>query len=161
MATNYKNDNVDLLDNVLDTIPRSSSQHGTFTTIADSVTVHGTSTQFSTEVKVGDWLCNLATAEVRKVRNIASNTVLTIDRPFSTVLTNVAVRTIPYKNLFQEVYAIIKNGDADGTVDGKQMRNGVPYLWSRKDSIQTAGPNSVDPITFDARNTKVYITTVK
>lgn len=161
MATNYKNDGVEVLDNVIDTFPRSSVQHGTMTTTADSVTVHGTGTKFTTEIKVGDWLSNLATFEVRKVRNIASDTVLTIDRPFSTVLSAVQVRTIDYKTMVQEVYAVIKNGDSDATVDGKIMTNGVPYLWSRKDSLQTSTPNFVDPITFDAQNTRINITYVK
>lgn len=158
---NYKNDGVEVLDNVIDTFPRSSVQHGTMTTTADSVTVHGTGTFFTTEIKVGDWLSNLATYEVRKVKNIASDTVLTIDRPFSTVLSNVAVRTIDYKLMVQEVFAAIKNGDGDGSVDGKIMTNGVPYLWSRKETRQTATPNFVDPLTFDAINTRINITYVK
>ncbi len=160
-VVNYKNDNVDVIDNEVATIPRFTVKTGTIASTSASPTIHGTNTLFLTELKVGDWLSDPTNYEVRKIRNIASNTVLTLDRPFSNTLTVTAVNTIKTTDLVQEVFANIVSGGTYGVVDGKVMKAGVPYLWARKSSIQIPDANKVDPITFNATGTTIYVTTVR
>ncbi len=159
-TVNYTNFNVDVISNEIATIPRSTTKTGTIATAANSVTIHGTNTLFLAELKVGNWLCDTTNYEVRRIRAINSDTVVIVDQPFSNVLTTTAVKTIDVSDLFSEVYAMIKSGDTDGKVDGKTMANGVPYLASVKSSIQVPYANKVDPITFDATSTNIYITTI-
>ncbi len=163
MATtiNYKNDNVDVIASETATIPRYTVKTGTIASTSASPTIHGTNTLFTTELKVGDWLSDPTNYEVRKIRNIASDTVLTVDRPFSNTLTTTAVNTIKTDDLVQEVFAYIVAGGTNGVVDGKTMIAGSPYLWGRKSSIQIPDSTKVDPITFNATSTTIAITTVK
>lgn len=162
MATrNYKNDNVEILSGEVATIPRATTGTGTIAATSVSVTIHGTGTLFLTDLKVGNWLCDLTNYEVRKIKSVVTDTLVIIDRPFSNALTTTAVNTVDTNDLVQEVFAVIKDGLADGVVDGKVMTNGVPFLWGRKSSIQISDANKVDPITFNATGTTITITTVR
>lgn len=101
-----------------DTVPQSDAKTGTFTTSGKVVTGSGTS--FLTEVKIGDWLVNLAGDEVAEVIKVNSDTQLEIKFKFSSdVAAATAVRIVDSR-IAKVMYMELSNdGGVDTTIDGE------------------------------------------
>lgn len=145
------------IDNAKSTAPRPESLTGT----VDSENYHviGTGTQFLSEVQVGDYVVNYTSNEVRRVKDVKSDTLLGLNKPFSSEMSSAGLVIVPENNLTQFM-VLENNGAAQASIDGESFRAG-----SRKEFGQLNGQlsrvRSPKPMIVDATGTQVDVTSFK
>lgn len=152
------NNGLDIYTSEQDSCPRSTAGTGTIQSVNNNQKIVGTGTLFLTEFKIGDFVYILAKNEFREVVNIVSNTELTIDRPFTTVVAAAtAYRITPKVNFTM----ISWRADSSGSVDINGVTFPADYgSTQNKDGLpKGTGNNFCFPIDIDstANANSVYV----
>jgi len=121
-------------------IPLPETKTGTISTDNTDSTagciVRGTSTLFTTELFVGDFLYN--SGRIRKIKYIHSDTMLELEYPFPASLSSVAV-SVPPRNTYRMITA--RSIDISAT--------GNPKLQESEFPAGAATVNGGSPLTYD------------
>lgn len=157
---NYKNTGYDVIEDDKDTFPRSSAKTGTIAIASGSTQVNGTSTLFLTEMKIGGYLFNATDNEVRRIENIVSATSLSIDKPFTSVISGAAPVYVPESECV-EVSVFIPTGLTAGEIDGVSFPAGVGITWGKTGRTTSARRDHIDPVVLDATGTTICIQYLK
>ncbi len=154
---NYKNSNSEIIS-TLRTVPANSTKTGTIET--DGKNVIGTGTAFTTEVKVGDWLCSLSASEIRKIVNIEDDTNMYLEEGFTADLaalsTIVTCPISPYKEI-----SYLNVGSGTGKIDGLNVAQGEYGCWGKTSLAIDSRKDFVDPIIVDGTSSNIKILTLK
>jgi len=153
---NYKNSIYDYFDNEIDTFPRSAVKTGTISVNAagNRTYVTGVGTLFTTELKAGGFICMLSASEIRRITSIQSNTVLTIDEPFSGAVAGAALVYTPASD-YCEMSVCIPTTEAAGEIDGETLPPGIGVTWTKSSRTVSSQRDLIDPIIIDATGTIV------
>lgn len=135
-----------------DTVPASTTKTGTIATLGINVT--GAGTAFRSELKLGDWIVDLAQDEVRKVMNIRSDTFLTIDSAFTIDLA--ALTALVVVRSRAKMISITNAGGADGDVDGVALVSGETVSFP-KSNKNPDGKDFIDPLIVDPTGTTIKV----
>lgn len=147
-------------------VPFNSTGSGTITT--SGITVNGTSTLFTSEMKAGSWLVNLTTNECRRVVRVDSDTRAYLEGAFTSDISVAAAPSIiPYYDARAfEISLIIPTTSSTGGTNIKGLLNGV-YLpvgiartIGRSDRARSSKPDFIDPIVIDGTGTEILVSVI-
>lgn len=139
---------LDTYTNEIDTYPRSLAVTGTIDSDNDGRDIYGTGTLFASEFQVGEYLFVAAKSEVRRIKNIQSDTKISLDEPFSgAALSGATPLRVERPNRRSISFSIDTTGAAD--------INGVMLAAGTSNTFQSSGNNSVGrqyqvPIVIDS-----------
>lgn len=126
-------------------IPFNSSGTGTIAT--HGIAIVGTGTAFTTEMRAGSYLVNLAQDEVRRVYRVDSDTLAFLEVAFTS---DISAGTTP--EIIAAHQAKVKEISLK-TSDTIQV-DGAPFTgiitWSKTGNDRSARPDLVEPIIVDA-----------
>lgn len=156
MATK-KSEHLIVIEDEQDSIPLSSDPTGSSPTISSAnngVLIIGTNTNFLSDFRRGDFVYIKGQNAFRMVKEIESDTVMYIDKPFQVALSNSTFHITPRAN-YQLVSLSLSTGDS--SIDGVELPEGTVLTRSKdKDGASAAG-RKVDPIDVDASTGKKVI----
>lgn len=141
------------------TIPYNQTLTGTYAIGAASQNVVGTATAFITELKKGDWIVDLANDEIRKITHVQSDTLATIESPFSNAV--VAGTEFTAASRLVEISVVIPPGGVAGEIDGVALPAGIPVSWGKTSRERSAERDLVDPIIVEATGSTMLIQTLE
>jgi hypothetical protein len=123
--------------------PVSANLTGTLT--SEGKTVRGTSTLFTTELSVGDYLLNPSTDQLQIVEQIDSDTMLRVKEAFTTPLSTATCKIIKNKHL-RKMRVVFATGAA-GTIRGASQAAGgtwpINNVWVAESEISGLEPQLV------------------
>lgn len=138
-----------LYSNEQDSFPRASAGTGTITAYNNRIV--GSSTLFTTEVQVGDYIYMKTQNAFRRVLDIQSDTELTIDRAFGSAISAASFHITP-KDGYIEVSAYVTGAGA-GEIDGVSFAQNNGNTWTGVDRS-----SKIYPIDIDATGTTIRVT---
>lgn len=98
-------------DNVKDTFPQSTALTGTISAVNNNTLIIGSSTLFTTELQVGEYIYIAAQSAFRKIRRINSDTELVIQSAFPSAVSGATPLRVP-EQTYREYSLVI---DSAGT----------------------------------------------
>lgn len=138
-------------DNVKDTFPQSTSLTGTITAVNNNTLVIGTSTLFTSELQVGEYIYIAAQSVFRKIRRINSDTELVLETAFDSAVSGATPRRVPVQG-----YRMISWGiDSTGTA----KIDNITFQASMSGTLSYMGGKRPEPILIDstANGNNVYV----
>ena len=143
----------------LDSFPLSSALTGTFTSVASTTTVNGAGTLLTTEIPNQSdsygYLWDTASGDWRKITEILSPTLCTIDTPFTTNGAGRTMKWIPQTRAREVGYSDIAGGG--GTIDGVTLVAGEGGSWGNIDiSEPPIAPHIINGTNGAIRLTATY-----
>lgn len=144
-----------------DTVPKSTAGTGTISTNGggDNQYIQGSGTSFLTELNRGAWIWDTDNDELRKVKEIISDTELVIFGSFTNTFSAIDLKYIS-KDDSQIIYLEIDNtGGSDTTIDGVTLKSDKVFTDGQPDNNSESRlclPRVVDGATSDCTVTLTY-----
>lgn len=144
-----------------DTVPKSTSGTGTISTGGGDLYgyISGDGTSFQTEIQRGAWLWDTDNDELRQVKEVISDTELTIFGKFTNTFSAIDLKYISKSDaqiLFMEVD---NTGGSDTTVDGTTLKADKVFTDGQPDNNEDSRlciPRVVDGATSNCTVTITY-----
>ena len=130
-------------DNVKDTFPQSTALTGTIDGVNNGTLIIGTSTLFTTELQVGEYIYIAAQSSFRKIRRINSDTELVLQSAFPTATFSGATPLRVPEQTYRTISWAI---DADGTA----KIDNITLPASQSGSADIQGGKRPEPILVDS-----------
>jgi hypothetical protein len=160
MAYTKNNQNY-AVSNAKVTVPAAAAITGTIQTFG--IGIKGTGTAFLTEMRVGDWLYNATTNEVRKINQVLNDDTAYINRVFASDLAALSQCITIKRNDAYNVKSIsLLVGSASAIVDGTEtVPAGTGWESSKSNIAPMSQQDVVDPIVLNATGTTVQVTILR
>ena len=143
-------DNIWLITNTQESIPKSSAGTGTITSNNNGEQIIGIGTLFTKECRLNDYIYIKGQNEFAKIVDIRSDTELYLYRPFTTPLAGSAFNVTPYSS-YHEI-SVYVDGASQVLIDNVPFSQYETYVQKgRYKSFSTV------PVDVDATGTEVKV----
>lgn len=140
------------ITNTTDTLPRSAALTGTIVSAAASKELVGTSTLFTTELNINDWIFDTVNVAIRQVERIDSDTVLWLKDGFADAQSGATMKRVV--NNARQITGVANGGDVTITFpndDTLIIRDGNSFTPQAKENglVQPFIVTSAVSVNFD------------